>query len=453
MTNSHYDAIIIGFGKGGKTLGGKLAKAGKSVALIEKDAFMYGGTCINVGCIPSKSLIHSAAQVNPAASFPEKSRLYQEAIKEKRRLTAMLREKNYKNLASFSNVTIYNGKARFIAPQQVEVKTAEGCKQISGEQIFINTGATPRIPAIKGVETTPGVYTSAELMDLDKLPKSLIIIGGGYIGLEFAAMYNSFGSKVTILQDKAEFLPQEDQDIATEIKSLLTASGIDIRLGVELREIQAGPTAVYQWQGQEHRLQADAILLATGRIPNTAELNCPAAGIDLTDRGAVKVDDKLRASAPQVWAMGDVTGGQQHTYISLDDSRIVWQQLVNAGKEYTTLKRKNVPYSVFLSVPYSRVGLNEQEAKAAGYTVKVSKLPTAAIPKAQVLKATSGILKAIIDAKSHKILGAMLLCAESYETINVIKLAMDLGADYTVLQDQVFTHPTMTEALNDLFTI
>lgn len=449
MKNYHYDAVIIGFGKGGKTLAGQLAKAGRNVALVEKDSGMYGGTCINVGCIPSKSLIHSAAQ---AANSGNKNAYYRAAVEEKRRLTGMLRKKNYDKLAVLPNVTIYDGTARFTAPRQVEVSTIDDAFLLDAEQVFINTGSTPRIPPIEGIESTPGVYTSAGLMDLDRFPERLVIIGGGYIGLEFASMYSNFGSKVTVLQDSDTFLPKEDEDIAAEIKNLLEGQGIEFRLSAKISKIEDGPAVVFEWQGQEHELNADAILVATGRIPNTKGLNCEAGGVELTPRGAVKVDQNLRTTAPGVWAMGDVAGGLQHTYISLDDSRIVWSQL-SGGKPYTTDDRKNVPYSVFLSTPYSRVGLNEREARAAGYDVTVAKLPVAAIPKAQVLKAPKGFLKAVVDSGTGKILGAMLLCEESYEMINVVKLAMDLGADYTLLRNQVFTHPTMTEALNDLFSV
>lgn len=448
MKKLMYDAMIIGFGKGGKTLAGKLAAAGKNVALIEKDTGMYGGTCINVGCIPSKSLIHSAAQPSDSSQAEK----YRAAIEEKRRLTGMLRQKNYNKLADLPNVTIYDGTARFTSPKQVEVRTANESVQLNAEQIFINTGATPRIPTIEGISSTPYVYNSAQLMELDTLPERLAIIGGGYIGLEFASMYSAFGSKVTVLQDGESFLPKEDEDIAAEIKALLEAQGIEFCLGAKIQKVVNGPAVFFDWQGKNHRLEADAVLVATGRVPNTAKLNCEAAGVELTPRGAVKVDEKLRTTAPNIWAMGDVTGGLQHTYVSLDDSRIVSSQLFG-GKAYSTADRKNVPYSVFLATPYSRVGMNEREARAAGYNIKLMKLPAAAIPKAQVLKSPAGILKAVIDKDTDKILGVMLLCEESYETINVVKLAMDLNADYTVLRDQVFTHPTMTEALNDLFAL
>lgn len=452
MKNLKYDAVIIGFGKGGKTLAGKLAAIGKRVALVEKDPGMYGGTCINVGCIPSKSLIVSAAGALAAKTDTEKETYYRQSILEKRRLTEMLRKKNYSKLAALSNVTIYDGAARFTGPLQVEVTTADAILHLDAGQIFINTGSTPRIPPIAGIQTTRGVYTSAGLMDLDQLPKRLTIIGGGYIGLEFASMYSSFGSEVTVLQDGDSFLPREDEDVAAAIKQLLEEQGITFYLGAKINKIADGPAVLFDWQGEENCLEGDAILIATGRVPNTQELNCEAAGVILTPRGAVQVDEYLRTTAENIWAMGDVTGGLQHTYISLDDSRIVWNQLAG-GKNYTTVNRKNVPYSVFLSTPYSRVGMNEREALEAGFHIKIATLPAAAIPKAQVLKAPKGLLKAVIDSDTNKILGAMLLCEESYETINVVKLAMDFGADYTVLRDQIFTHPTMTEALNDLFAI
>ena len=451
MKKLHYDAVIIGFGKGGKTLAGKLAAAGKRVALVEQDPNMYGGTCINVGCIPSKSLITSAAKADPAAPLSQRAERYRAAVEEKRRVTAMLRRKNYDKLAGA--VTVYDGRARFTAPLEVEVAAADGTCSLTADQVFINTGSTPRIPPIEGIDATPGVYTSAGLMDLDVFPRRLAIIGGGYIGLEFASMYASFGSEVTVLTDV--LLPREDDDVAAELRSLLEAQGVVFRLGAATRKVEQGedgPVLTFTADGTEERLEADAVLVATGRVPNTAGLGCEAAGIELDGRGAVKVDALLRATAPNVWAMGDVAGGLQHTYVSLDDSRVVWSQL-SGGEPRTTADRKNVPYSVFLATPYSRVGLNEREARAAGFNVKIAKLPTAAVPKAQVLRATAGFLKAVVDADTGRILGAMLLCPESYEMVNVVKLAIDLGADYTVLRDQIFTHPTMTEAFNDLFAL
>ncbi len=453
MKTNHYDAIIIGFGKGGKTLAGKLAAKGKAVAMIEMDKGMYGGTCINVGCIPSKSLVTSASRLAPGLSGHEQDEAYRKAIEEKTRLTAMLRQKNYDNLAKFDNVTIYDGTARFAGPKQLEVKTEKETVLITGSQIFINTGATPRIPDIPGIRETPGVYTSAGLMALEKLPRHLVIIGAGFIGLEFASMYAAFGSQVTVLQHNDAFLPREDEDVAAEIKKQLEAQGIQFLMNAQTTKVapdKAGIVLSLQHEGQDKTLVADAVLMATGRVPNTAMLHCRAAGIALEKSGAIKTDEWLRTSAPDVWALGDAAGSAQHTYISLDDYRIVWAQL-EGGTHPSRDQRSNVPSSVFLRTPYARVGMNEREAKEAGRAVRIARLPMAAIPKAQVLKRPEGFMKAVIDAENNKILGAMLLCQEAHEVINIIKLAIDYGAEAATLRDQIFTHPTMSEALNDLF--
>ncbi|MDO4546351.1 MAG: FAD-dependent oxidoreductase [Bacillota bacterium] len=473
MNTIEYDAIIIGFGKGGKTLAGKLAQEGKKVAVVEQDPGMYGGTCINVGCIPSKSLILSAAGAKDAASQEEKNAYFQQAIAEKRRLTAMLRKKNFDKLAENKNVTIYDGKARFVGDHLVEVNksTDSGSIRLQGEQLFINTGSTAFIPPIDGIHETKGVYTSKEMMDLEKLPEHLMILGGGYIGLEFASMFAAFGSQVTVIQNSGVFLPKEDEDIAGEIKKILEDQGIRFLFNAKTTKIRdgaRGPVLSIESQGdpsrsetqpkiqpedrREFQLEGDALLVATGRIPNTKDLACEAAGIELTARGAIKVDEKLRTTADGVWAMGDVTGGLQHTYISLDDFRIVWAQLSGQNGR-SAADRENVPYSVFLKTPYSHIGINEREAREAGYNIRVLKLPVAAVPKAQVLRKPEGVMKVILEVETDRILGAMLLCEESYEMINLIGLAMELGSPYTVLRDRIYTHPTMTEAFNDLFAL
>lgn len=452
----HYDAVIIGFGKGGKTLAGSLAGMGKKVAMIEKSDKMYGGTCINVGCIPTKSLVNSAkaSVIQKPGSYDEKNRLYWEAVEEKRRLTGMLRKKNFDKLNDLDNVTVYNGLGSFVSANRVKIETAEETFEVEGDQIFINTGSVSVIPPIKGIEGNPYVYTSDSLMELDVLPKRLAIIGGGYIGLEYASMYTDFGAEVTVYQIEDKLIPREDRDIAEAIQKAFEDKGVRFEMNVQTEEIEnAGDEAVvhYKKDGTALSAGADAVLIATGRKPNTDGLNLEAAGVEKTPRGAVKVDEKLRTSAPNIWAMGDVAGGLQFTYVSLDDFRIVKDQLAGSGKRASN--DRTVPYSVFIDPPFSRVGLNEEEAAAQGYHVKISKLPAAAIPKAQVLRKPVGLLKAVIDADTNKILGAMLFCEESYEMINIVKSAMDAGLDYTVLRDQIFTHPTMSEALNDLFAV
>ena len=451
-----YDAVIIGFGKGGKTLAGKLAGQGKKVAMIEKDAGMYGGTCINVGCIPSKSLVRSSGLAfnKKDASLEERAADYEAAIDEKRRLTSMLREKNFKKLDDLANVDVYNGTASFVSNTVVEIETSEETLEIEGEKIFINTGGTPVIPPIKGLEGNPYVYTSAELMDLREYPKQLVIVGGGYIGLEFSSMYSGFGTKVTVLQDGEVLIPREDRDVAEAIQGVLENRGVTFKLGAQIQEIvraDGHARIKLTFKGQEEILEADAVLIATGRKPNTEGLRPERAGVELNRRGAVVVDDELKTTADNIWAMGDVHGGLQFTYTSLDDFRIIWSLM--KGGSYALSKRKAVPYSVFISPSYSRVGMSETEAKKAGIPVKIAKLPAAAIPKAQVLKNPQGMLKAVIQEETGQILGAMLLCEESYEMINTIKLVMDLGAPYQVLRDQIYTHPTMSEAFNDLFAV
>lgn len=447
-----YDSIIIGFGKGGKTLAGALAKKGQKVALIEKDENMYGGTCINVGCIPSKSLVHSSelSLLGKDDSFAQKAERYRAAIAQKRRLTAMLRKKNFDKLNDLPSVDVLNGEASFVSRTQVKVVSLGGETVLEGDKIFINTGSTPVIPHIEGLAGNPRAYFSQSLMELDELPRRLTIIGGGYIGLEFASMYAGFGSAVTVIQDGDVFLPREDGDIAQAIEQQLGARGVTVLRSAKITALE-GANVRYSLDGHENVLEGDAVLVATGRRPNTDALNAQAAGVTLTPRGAVQVDDHLRTTAPNIWAMGDVCGGLMFTYVSLDDERIVLSQLYGDGSRNT--HDRLVPYSVFITPSFSRVGLNEKEALERGYRVKIANLPAAAIPKAQVLQAPTGLLKAVIDEDTGKILGAMLLCEESYEMINIVKLAMDLGASYTALRDQIFTHPTMSEALNDLFSL
>ena len=453
-----YNDIIIGFGKGGKTLAGYLASTGRKVAMIEMDKGMYGGTCINVGCIPSKSLVTSGLNLKKggaARTFEQKAALYADAMVEKRRLTSMLRQKNYAKLADSPNIDVIDGQASFLSNTLVEVKTESAVLTLEAEHIFINTGSASFIPPIPGLKDNPLVHDSRSLMELDHLPRRLAIIGGGYIGLEFASMYTNFGSQVTVLQDLPAFAPREDQDVSETLTKLLTAKGIKLLAGTKVSGVKSQESSAlisYTQDGQELELEVEAILVATGRRPNLAVLNLEAAGVAVTSRGAVQTDAFLKTTAPNIWAMGDVTGNLQFTYTSLDDYRIVKGQL-SGQSSYDLTQRKNVPFSVFIDPPFSRVGLSEGEARAAGRQIKVARLPAAAIPKAQVLRQPNGLLKAVIDEPTGLILGAALICEESYEMINLIKLAMDNGIKYTALRDMIFTHPTMSESLNDLFNV
>ena len=451
-----YDAVIIGFGKGGKTMAGALGAAGKKVALIEKSDRMYGGTCINVGCIPTKSLVYRAGlAAAKGGSFEEKAAAYKAAMEQKEDLTARLRGKNYQKLDSNPNITVIDGTASFQSSHVVEVEKDGKTFQVEGEQIFINTGSSAFIPPIEGLKGNPYVYTSEGLLNLTELPSRLVIIGGGYIGVEFSSIYASFGSKVTILQDGDIFLPREDEEIAGAVRESLESRGIRVMTGVKVKALEQaeGKALVAVDNGKEvQKLEAEAVLVATGRRPNTAGLNLEAAGVEIGPRGGIVTDDSLTTTAPHIYAMGDVRGGLQFTYISLDDFRIVKSKVLGDGS-YTLKKRGAVPYSVFLIPPFSRVGLSEIEAVEKGYKVKVARLAAAAIPKAQVLEQPAGLLKAVIDEETGLILGAHLFCQESYEMINMIKLAMDAKVPYQVLRDTIYTHPTMSEAFNDLFAV
>ena len=436
--------IIIGFGKGGKTLAKFLAQKGEEVLVIEKSNKMYGGTCINIACLPSKRLIIEAA--NGVS--------YVDAVNGKNEMTAQLREKNYHMLADEKTVTVLDGEAHFIADHEIEVKLSNGKKvQYKGDRIFINTGAVPVMLPIPGLKESKYILDSTQAMDEKKMPKNLTIIGAGYIGLEFASMFAKYGSKVTVLDHNKEFLAREDEDISNAVRKDMEDAGIKFELGVDIEKITDEITdakITYQINGKRKTINADRILVATGRKPNTENLGLENTAIETTDRGTIKVDDFLRTTVDNVWAIGDVKGGLQFTYISLDDFRIIKDQLFGTGARMVS-DRKVVPYTVFISPTLSQVGLNEKQANKLGKEYKLFKLPVTAIPKAKVAKDNRGLFKALVDPETEKILGATLYGIESYELINMISLAMKAHLSYTVLRDQIYTHPTMSEAFNDLF--
>lgn len=445
-----YDAIIIGFGKGGKTLAAELAKRNQSVAVVERSDRMYGGTCINIGCIPTKTLVHSAKLASKDAPWEEKQAYYRRAIAHKEEVTSFLRQKNYHNLADNPQVTVYTGTGSFAGPDVVEVRTTDETVLLQASRIFINTGAETIISPIEGVRDNPKVYTSTSIMELTELPSHLVIVGGGYIGLEFASMYASFGSQVTVLEGYSELISREDRDIAASVQQVLEKKGIVFRLNARVQSVN-GSTVVYQdvATGGEHRVEGDAILLATGRRPNTSGLNLKQAGVDVNERGAIVVNEHLQTTNPHIRAIGDVKGGLQFTYISLDDYRILREDLFGAGERKVS-DRDPVSYSVFIDPPLSRIGLSEAEARKKGMNIKVNKLPVAAIPRARTLGDTDGLFKVVVDANTDKILGCTLFGPESSEVINLVAMAIKTGQEYTFLRDFIFTHPSMSEALNDL---
>ena len=444
-----YDAIIIGFGKGGKTLALDMAKRGFSVAVVERSKEMYGGTCINIGCIPTKFLIYKGIKNQKTSSYEENNKNYKKYLEEKNIFIKTLREKNFEMLNSYKNLDIYDGIGSFINNNVIEIKSENNTVSIEGKKIFINTGAKNITPTIKGLNNNRYVYDSTSIMQLSELPKNLVIIGGGYIGLEFAQMYRNFGSNVTILEGSQLLMPREEREIADNVKKILENEGISIKLGINIEEIKINKI-IYRQDDKVKEIEADTILVAVGRRPDTDELKLENTDVKLGNKKEIIVDEKLHTSAPNIWAIGDVHGGLQFTYTSLDDYRIVRSELFENGS-YTLNERKLVPYTVFLTPQFSRVGLTEKEAREQGYEIRVAKM-IPVTPKMKIMESTDGVLKVIINAKTDRILGASLLMAESAEIINNIAITMKCDKEYYFMRDNIFTHPTVSEILNDLFS-
>lgn len=444
LNAKNYDAIIIGFGKGGKTLAGFLGSKGKKVALVERDKNMYGGTCINIGCIPTKILVEESQKV-------EKD--FKKAIERKNTLISKLREANYNKLDSFENVDIYTGVGSFETEHIISVTSGEEEKVLRGEQIFINTGSKTVIPKIEGLEKTRNIYTSTSIMELNELPKRLAIIGGGYIGLKFASIYNNFGSKVTIFEGGDDILLREEPEIREEVKKDFQNRGVEVLTKSNIIKVsnysENKVEVSFSKNGKNETLIFDGVLIAVGRKPNIDDLKLENAGVGYSDRG-ILVNENLQTNVPHIYALGDVKGGLQFTYISLDDFRIIKNNLFG-DKTLTVSFRALVPYSVFISPTLSKVGMSEKEALDAGYKVKVKVVKVASIPRAKILEEERGVLKAVIDESSGRILGCSLYSVESSEVINIVTMAIKENKKYSYLRDFIFTHPTMSEALNDLF--
>ncbi|EGQ0310218.1 hypothiocyanous acid reductase MerA [Staphylococcus pseudintermedius] len=440
---NQYDLIVVGFGKAGKTLAKFAAQQGKRVAVIEKSAEMYGGTCINIGCIPSKVLVHDGIE---AASFND-------AMQRKRDVVNALNSKNYHNLADEETVDVINMTASFKSAHAIDLLNAQGeaVQTIEGKNIVINTGAKSVIPNIKGIDTSQRVYDSKAIMDLTQQPKRLVIVGGGYIALEFASIFANFGTTVTVLERSDQILKREDAVIAQQVTEDLTQKGIQFIYNAETKAIEdeADVTKVVTNQGT---FEADAVLVATGRKPNTEGLNLEAAGVQLGQRGEIIVNDKLQTSVDHIYAVGDVHGGLQFTYISLDDFRIVKSQLFGDGKR-TLAQRGVVPYTMFIDPPMARVGMTATEAREKGYDILENQVAVNTMPRHKINNDTRGLFKAVVDAKSGQVLGATLYGQQSEELINIVKLAIDQQLPYAVLRDNIYTHPTMAESFNDLFNV
>lgn len=456
MPTEHFEFAIVGGGKGGKTLATKMASAGRRVAMIEKG--MIGGSCINVACIPTKTMVMSAKVATVAlrasefgirASFDGVDTI---GVRDRKR--AVVTEMVRRNQANFddSKMVLLIGTARFTGPRTIEVHSRDGTvRELTADNVFINTGTRPALPRLPGLaEARPP--DSESVQELDRLPEHLIVLGGGYIACEFAQMFRRFGSRVTIIVRSERFLPREDSDVGDEVLSIFREDGIDVRLGASVQNIdgksgQSVRVRIRTLAGEEV-VEGTDLLAALGRSPNTEGLNLPAAGVETDSRGYVKVNNRLETTAPQVWALGDVNGGPQFTHASLDDYRIVTANL--SGGNRSTADRL-IPYTLFIDPELGRVGMTESEARRQGLQVRVARLPATAIPRAVTSGETRGFLKAVVDAQSDRILGASILMENGGEVMSVIQVAMRAGLSYTDLRDLAFAHPSMAEGLNDLF--
>ncbi|MER5651161.1 FAD-dependent oxidoreductase [Streptosporangium sp. NPDC002524] len=448
----HADLLVIGFGKGGKAVAKTMGDLGRRVVLVEQSERMYGGTCPNVGCVPTKALVHRAGkrrESDPAQEW------YERSVEEVQALTALFRGGNYEAMNGIETVTVVTGRAVFVDPHTVAVEAGGERLTISAETILINTGAETIIPDTPGLRKSKHTLTSTGLIETTLLPERLAIVGGGYIGIEFASIYRRFGSRVTVFEASSRILGREDDDAAAVAEGILEGDGIEIVKGAhvtEVRDGETGATVTYEREGRRHTLEADAILAATGRAPATRGLGLDAAGVRTTERGAVEVDEYLRTSQPHIYALGDVRGGPQHTYLSLDDSRVVLDQLVGEGRRSVS-DRVAVPRTLFMTPPLAAVGLTEKEARAAGHRVRIASESVAgivAMPRAYIVEETRGFMKFVIDAETDEILGAVLLSVDAQELVNTVALAMRHGITATELRDAVYNHPTSTEAFNEV---
>lgn len=437
-----FDLIIVGFGKGGKTLAKFASAQGRKVAVIEKSKKMYGGTCINIGCIPSKTLVHEGLEHGS----------FEQAFSRKTDVVNALNSKNYHNLADDDNIEVLDYTAKFKSNHELNLLNDQDeiVGTIGAEQIVINTGAKSMIPAIEGIDSSQYLYDSEGIMNLKSQPNHLVIVGGGYIALEFAAMFANFGTQVTVLERGNDIMTKEDKDIVAEVKKDLADKNVNIVLNADTKKFEDTDkgTIVHTTNGE---YAADAVLIATGRKPNT-DLDLQNTDVKIGDHGEIIVNEYLQTDASNVYALGDVKGGMQFTYISLDDFRIVKEQLFGEGKR-STENRGSVPYTVFIDPPLARVGLTGKEAKEQGYDIIESAIPVNSIPRHKINNDGRGLFKAVVNKDNEEILGASLYGLQSEEIINLIKLAIDQKLSYKVLKDNIYTHPTMVESFNDLFNM
>jgi pyruvate/2-oxoglutarate dehydrogenase complex dihydrolipoamide dehydrogenase (E3) component len=442
-----YDAIVIGSGQGGNPLSQGLADRGWTVALIEKEHL--GGTCINTGCTPTKTMVACAQVAHYARNAARWGVRTGEVSVDLPRIVALkdqivqrFRSGKERQVESRKNLHLYRGHARFVGPHRVQV----GADLLESDRIFVNTGTRPEIPSVQGLDSV-GYLTNATIMELQELPEHLLVLGGGYIGLEFGQMFRRFGSRVTVVHRGSDLLTREDPDVAGELQKALESEGVEFALNARATSVQRMngqiTLTVDSVGGGSSTLTGSHLLVATGRRPSTDDLGLEQAGVETDHRGFITVNGRLETTAPGVWALGDVKGGPAFTHISYNDYQILYANLME-GKDLT-IDNRIVPYSVFTDPQLGRVGMTEKEARATGRKLKIGKIPMSWVARAIERDETAGFMKLVVDAESDRILGAAILATEGGELVQMLGTLMLAGLPYTLLKGAVYIHPTLAE--------
>ena len=455
--SERFDAVIVGSGQAGNPLATALAKASKKTAVIESKH--VGGTCINEGCTPTKTMVASGRVAYLArrgadygVSTGPISINLTKVRERKREVVERFRSGNEKHLQTTDDIELIYGLGHFVGPKTLHVDLrGGGTRTLEADWFFLNTGLRAAMPQIDGIQDVP-FLTNESIMELDTVPENLLILGGGYIGLEFGQMFRRFGSKVTIIHIGKQLLDHEDADIAEEVQKILIEDGIEILLEAETKGAHGSAGAVeltVKAGGKEQVVKGSQLLIAAGRKPNTDALNLSATGVELDPHGYIKVNDYLETNVPGIYSLGDVKGGPAFTHISYDDYRIVASNLLNGESRST--RDRILPYTVFIDPQLGRIGLSESEARKQGKKIRVAKMPMTSVARAIETAETRGFMKIIVDPNTELILGAAVLGIEGGEIATVVQMAMQGGLKSTVLRDGIFSHPTLSEGLNNVF--